>query len=418
MAKPRRDQSPQKSKEELRREQRAALEQKKHRQRVLMLIGIIVLALIVLAVLSVTVFFKVSVVEVDASKSQYSAEQVRKASGIENGDGLFLIDREEARGSISEQLPYTGEIVIRRSLPGKVKIQVFDSTIKAAVRYNDQFFVLNEENKVLAKVGSIDSLNELVEQQAAKAKALQKKKKPTTTAAAKASQKKDKTKTTTTGLDVNTTVNVNATEAETVSETVTTFAGNIAGGEDLDRATDKVTIIKGVRVKQAKVGRILTAGNEEVFQTYNDIMEAMHRYGIDDITLADLSKVSDIRLRYQHRIDILLGSASGLDRKAALCARVLEEQNKISTEQKGSIDLSIDGKAYFSEGGATTMTTTTTTMTVSGEVTSSTDTSDPSATNTPATAAGGTTGASETTSGSDPSSTTTSTTQDPADIGG
>lgn len=414
MAKPKRDQSSQKSKEELRREQRAALEEKKHRQRALSLIGLIVIVMIVLAVLSVTVFFKVSVVEVDASKTQYSADQIRQAGGIETGDALFLVDREAVRSKISEQLPYTGEITVKRSLPGKVKIRVLDSSIKAAVRYNDQFYVLNEDNKVLAKVGSVDSLNDLVEKQAAKAQALQKKKKPS---AAKASNKKTdrSTTTATTGLEVNTTVDVNAETSET---TVTTFSGNIAGGEDLDRATDKVTIIKGVRVKQARVGHKLTAGNEEVFQTYNDIMAAMHRYGIDDITLADLSKVSDIRLRYQHRIDILLGSASGLDRKAALCAKVLEEQNKVSTEQKGSIDLSIDGKAYFSEGGATTMTTTTTTMTVSEDVTALTDPNDPSASVSQTTAADGTTGTSGTTTGPDPSSTTTATTQDPADIGG
>ncbi len=408
MAKPKRDRSPQKSKEELRREQRDQLERKKHRQRTLLLIGLIAVAMVVLAVLAVTVFFRVSVVEVDAAKTQYSAEQIREASGVETGEPLFLLKREEVRDRISEQLPYTGEITVRRSLPGKLKISVLDSSIKAAVRYNDQFYVLNEDNKVLAKVGSIDSLNDLVEKQAAKAKALQKKKKPSTTAASK---EKTTTETTTTGLAVNTTVNVNAEEPETA----TTVSDQIAGGEDLDRATSAVTIIQGVRVKEARVGHILKAKNADVFQTYNDIMTAMHRFGVDDITLADLSKASDIRLRYQHRIDILLGSASGLERKAALCAKVLEEQNKVSTEQKGSIDLSIDGKAYFSEGGATTRTTTVTTTTLPVE---GTDVSDASSTVSQTAPAEGTTGTSETTSGTGTTTSVTSTTQDPADIGG
>ncbi|MBQ8925672.1 MAG: hypothetical protein IJ051_05350 [Clostridia bacterium] len=131
-----------------------------------------------------------------------------------------------------------------------------------------------------------------------------------------------------------------------------------------------------------------------MFETYKEIRAAMDRWGVKDITAVDLTKITDIRLTYQQRITILLGSASGLDRKAAMCAKVLEEQNKVSTEQKGTIDLSIEGKAYFSEGGATTMTTTTTTTGASGTGTTGTGTT--------------------TTSGT----ATTATTQDPADIGG
>jgi hypothetical protein len=153
----------------------------------------------------------------------------------------------------------------------------------------------------------------------------------------------------------------------------------------------------------------------------------MDRWGVRDITAVDLTKVTDIRLTYQQRITILLGSASGLDRKAAMCAKVLEEQNKVSTEQKGTIDLSIEGKAYFSEGGATTMTTTTTTTTavatdVDGNPISTTTAvvtdanGNPVSTTTTTSAGGtGTTGSGSTT---EPGSTTTTTTQDPADIGG
>ncbi|MGX8692073.1 MAG: hypothetical protein ACSW70_05690, partial [Eubacteriales bacterium] len=134
----------------------------------------------------------------------------------------------------------------------------------------------------------------------------------------------------------------------------------------------------------------------------------------------------DIRLTYQQRITILLGSATGLDRKAAMCAKVLEEQNKVSTEQKGTIDLSIEGKAYFSEGGATTMTTTTTTTTLTtladGETTAvvtDVDGKPVSTTTASGTTTTGTTAASSTTgTGTTTATSSTATTQDPADIGG
>lgn len=103
-----------------------------------------------------------------------------------------------------------------------------------------------------------------------------------------------------------------------------------------------------------------------------------------------------------------------------MCAKVLEEQNKVSTEQKGTIDLSIEGKAYFSEGGATTMTTTTTTTTVptlvdgetSAGVVTDVDGNPVSTTSATSVSGTGTTGAGSTT---EPGTTTV---KDPGDIGG
>ena len=423
MAKPKRGKASAKSREELRRENRQELERQKNRRKAMWIILLVAVGVVTAVILSLTVFFKVTAIEVDASKSQYSAAQIRDASGIEEGDSLFLLNREKAADRISTRLPYTGEIIVKRSFPSKVKVFVEDSTITSAVKYNDKFIVLNESNKVLATANNIDSLNTLVERQA--------KKKASTSP--KKTQKKTSETTTTTTVTTTTTTTTVQTEPVTdengmiVVPTTADAAVDIAGGEDLLGADASVTIITGVRVKEAKVGYPLKASNAKVFETYKEIRAAMDRWGVRDITAVDLTKVTDIRLTYQQRITILLGSASGLDRKAAMCAKVLEEQNKVSTEQKGTIDLSIEGKAYFSEGGATTMTTTTTTTTavatdVDGNPISTTTAvvtdanGNPVSTTTTTSAGGtGTTGSGSTT---EPGSTTTTTTQDPADIGG
>ncbi|MBO7682611.1 MAG: FtsQ-type POTRA domain-containing protein, partial [Clostridia bacterium] len=344
-------------------------------------------------------------VEVDVSQSQYTAEQVRTASGVEEGDNLFLMKRAEVAEEIGHKLPYSGEVTVKRKLPSKVRIFVEDSTVANAVKYNDEYVLLNENYKVLAKVGSIDSLNELVELQ--NKKAAERKK--------AASKKKTGTKEKTTKKAEETDVSTTTTTA--AGESTTAFMGDnqIAGGEDLRKATDQVCVITGVKVKSAKVGYTLEAKNGKVFETYQEIRAAMDRWGVRDITSADLTKVSDIQLTYQQRITILLGSATGLDRKAAMCAKVIEEQDKISKEQKGHIDLSIEGKAYFSEGGATTRTTTTTVI----EVTEPTvpDMTGEASDSTSSTAAGGTTTVTQS-AGNEDVSTTTSTTKDMADIGG
>lgn len=401
MADKRRGRAAAKSREELRQEKRQALEKQKRRRNAVLVIALVAAIVVAAVILSLTVFFNISAVEVDVSQSQYTAEQVRKAGGIEEGDNLFLMNRADVAEEISHKLPYAGEVTVKRKLPSKVRIYVEDSPIANAVKYNDEYVLLNENYKVLARVGSIDKLNELVEQQNKK---VAERKKP-------ASKKKtDSKKTTETTGEASTTT---TTMAAAEGESTTVFAGDqaIAGGEDLNKADAGVTVITGVKVKSAKVGYKLVAGNAKVFETYQEIRSAMDRWGVRDITAADLTKVSDIKLTYQQRITILLGSATGLDRKAAMCAKVLEEQDKVSTEQKGTIDLSIEGKAYFSEGGATTRTTTTTVI----EVTEPT-VPDPTATapdgSTTVTASG------EAGQGTEEVSTTTSTTKDMADIGG
>ena len=417
MAKPKRGKAAAaKSREELRRENRQELERQKSRRKAMWIVILVAIGVVVAVILSLTVFFKVTAIEVDASKSQYSAAQIRDASGIEERDSLFLMNREKAADRISTRLPYTGEIIVKRSFPSKVKIFVEDSTITAAVKYNDAYFVLNESNKVLAKANNIDALNSLVKQQA-------KKKAGTST-----KKSTGKTTTTTTATTTTTTTTTTTVQTEPVTDEngmivdpLTTLPEeDIAGGEDIRNADASVTVITGVKVKEAKVGYPLQAKNAKVFETYKEIRTAMDRWGVKDITAVDLTKVSDIRLTYQQRITILLGSASGLDRKAAMCAKVLEEQNKVSTEQKGTIDLSIEGKAYFSEGGATTMTTTTTMTTVptlvdgetSAGVVTDVDGNPVSTTSATSVSGTGTTGAGSTT---EPGTTTV---KDPGDIGG
>lgn len=419
MAKPKRGKASAKSREELRRENRQELERQKNRKKAMWIIILVAVGVVTAVILSLTVFFKVTAVEVDASKSQYSAAQIRDASGIEEGDSLFLLNREKAADRISTRLPYTGEIIVKRSFPSKVKVFVEDSTITSAVKYNDKFIVLNESNKVLATANNIDALNSLVERQAKKK----------ASASPKKTQKKATTTTTVTTTTTTTTVQTEPVTDENgmiVEPSTSAALQDIAGGEDLLGADASVTIITGVKVKEAKVGYPLKASNAKVFETYKEIRAAMDRWGVKDITAVDLTKVTDIRLTYQQRITILLGSATGLDRKAAMCAKVLEEQNKVSTEQKGTIDLSIEGKAYFSEGGATTMTTTTTTTTavptdvdgnpISTTVSSSETVTDANGNPVSTTTTTGASGTGTTQAGT--TTTAAATTQDPADIGG
>ena len=67
----------------------------------------------------------------------------------------------------------------------------------------------------------------------------------------------------------------------------------------------------------------------------------------DKIDYVDLTDLNDIRIVYDGRIMMKLGDTSDLAGKIELGAQVIEQENKISTIEKGTMDLSIAKKAYF-----------------------------------------------------------------------
>ncbi len=66
-----------------------------------------------------------------------------------------------------------------------------------------------------------------------------------------------------------------------------------------------------------------------------------------NIDSVDLTDTDDIRIVYDGRIMMKLGSATDLASKIELGAQVIEQENQISSIETGTMDLSIPKKAYF-----------------------------------------------------------------------
>ena len=82
-----------------------------------------VLAVIVALTLGATVFFQVETVAVSGN-NRYTEEKVVQASGIQLGDNLFHMNKNQVARQIRQQLPYIGEVTIRRSWPSTIVITV------------------------------------------------------------------------------------------------------------------------------------------------------------------------------------------------------------------------------------------------------------------------------------------------------
>ena len=100
------------------------------------------------AVLIMSLFFRVSEIEV-VNASDYSDQEIVAASGIEKGVNLFFVDRFSAASMIFADLPYMDTVSIRRELPNKIVIQAEGSAPAVYLRLDDEYWLLDRKCKML-----------------------------------------------------------------------------------------------------------------------------------------------------------------------------------------------------------------------------------------------------------------------------
>ena len=346
-----------KSNEELRREHRAARRRQQRMRRRIFYVALSLIVIIVGIVLSLTVFFNITKIEVEGN-TIYTEKEIIAASGVDIGDNLFLVARDSVRTSISEELPFAGNVEFSNKLPGTLKIKVYDTSVRCAIETKDGYILINENGKVL---DTVDTLEELYEnavylgQYKGVAKGNTPEEKTTEQTTEKTTEK------TTEEASEKTTENTAEQSSEKTTENTTA---------KYVLSSDEVIILKGVAVEDATPGQPLVVKKEKTMELYQEIMASLETNKIDGINEINLADAFAVTLMYQERIEILLGSVSNLDNKLALCKEILLKQDEISPYQKGTVDLTIDKKAYFSPySEQTTIPQTTEPVTAEGEST-------------------------------------------------
>ena len=108
------------------------------------------IVVIVATIFVMSVFFRVSDIEVTGN-THYTDEEIIRAIDIEQGDNLFFFDRFAAISRVFAKLPYIAEVSVVRKLPNKVTIEVVESTALAYIKLGDERWTLDHNCKVLGK---------------------------------------------------------------------------------------------------------------------------------------------------------------------------------------------------------------------------------------------------------------------------
>lgn len=114
---------------------------------------------------------------------------------------------------------------------------------------------------------------------------------------------------------------------------------------------ENITLLNMGEIISAEVGANIVAENEKVYDKLLLVSNACEECGIDSITSIDLSDIYNIKLLYQGRITLELGETDNANiyKKLALGKSAIETQNKENEYYRGTINLTVDGKGYWSE---------------------------------------------------------------------
>lgn len=114
--------------------------------------GCIVLGALVLGiVLSLTVLFKCEQIEV-VGVSRYAQQDIIKASTLNYGQNLFITNRDDASNSIEQKYPYIESADITFALPNKFIISVKEATPEYYIQSGTKFYITSKNSKLLEEV--------------------------------------------------------------------------------------------------------------------------------------------------------------------------------------------------------------------------------------------------------------------------
>jgi len=127
--------------------ERARRRQKQRRRRTLRRI-ITALVVVIALLLAVNFLFRVETIRVEGAQ-HYTSSEVVRASGIQEGTCMYLVNKFAAARQIADTLPYVEDVDIYRELPSTMVIHVTERVRSAVIRYGASSWALDENGTVL-----------------------------------------------------------------------------------------------------------------------------------------------------------------------------------------------------------------------------------------------------------------------------
>lgn len=97
---------------------------------------------------ALSMFFTVETITVSGTQ-RYHEKTIVEASGIQQGDNMFLMDKYSVCDAITSTLPYVETVQLRRSLPDTLVLTVTECDAPAALIQNGRAWLLSPQGKIV-----------------------------------------------------------------------------------------------------------------------------------------------------------------------------------------------------------------------------------------------------------------------------
>ncbi len=316
---------------------------RKKRTKIIFISMLVALMMLVLVVLSVTVFFNAETILVEGN-THYTAETLLEQGGLKVGQNLFRLDKFEVIEKM-QKLPYVKEVTIDRKLPNTLEITVVENQPVVWVETATGVALMNEEFRVLELLDlpkevlpPISKLEESEEKEAAKKLSEQE--------SAESEQTNEESEETQA-----------SEEPEAESEETQASEEPEAGTEETQASEEALPVYSQLEEAARLVG--LTPNKLEVGQcsTFKEgdyegfLLRLYESFCVNPDLQWDLvDEVQfkaryDVKLLYDARVTIVLGTLDQVETKLDLAAYVLNQNG--GTAQAATVDVSDTKRQYY-----------------------------------------------------------------------
>lgn len=113
---------------------------------------------------------------------------------------------------------------------------------------------------------------------------------------------------------------------------------------------ESLPVIKNIAVKNVEEGNVIELSNKKRNDTLPQILSAIEKAELENLTEIDLNNVNDIKIKYDNRIILKIGNLTNLEKKLARGKKAIENENEINAFAEGTLDLKTDPYAFFKAG--------------------------------------------------------------------
>ena len=107
---------------------------------------------------AMTFLFRINTIEI-TGVSHYTQDEILAASGIKQGDNLYLINKYDVADDIFARLPYVQTVQIHRRLPDTMTLEVQECTVAGAVTQEGGVWLISSHGKILENITPVDAGN-------------------------------------------------------------------------------------------------------------------------------------------------------------------------------------------------------------------------------------------------------------------